>query len=470
MFLISSATDRPNLYYAGMGPHRAGRPLRPVGHPGPHPRLPPGGRRRGRRAAARPHQPAARRVARPSTGPGSGRTSTATTPPSRTTSGTGRWPSPTRSAPTAATAPTTPASGTSCARRSRPATAVAFHQDEQESVPLLDPGEDRTGLRRLEVGDWSGADLLGPHRSGRRRSPASPRGARALPTSTARPDLPGGRRPLGRRRPRRRLRPPTRPATATDVRPRPRPAPPTARRAADDAPGRATRTEPTTTSPPARRRPLGTVDHEKPARESTTDRRSRRPTADDASSVQPTLGSPHQPSGHRRHRSTLARRVAARYRLRHEQPGDGIGRSGAPDGSARHHRARDRRPRRHDATWRPRRRARRPPDPPRRDPSAASSRAVPRGPEGRSKGRGRPRLSADLNQSGPNCPLCPVLCGSSHSPCRPHGAESATVGETTQANRRPPSARPVQPGRPMQPSLRFLVRRVARSRRAPGAR
>jgi peptidoglycan/xylan/chitin deacetylase (PgdA/CDA1 family) len=37
---------------------------------------------------------------------------------------------------------------------------VAFHQDEQESVPLLDAGQDRMGLRRLEVGDWSGAELL----------------------------------------------------------------------------------------------------------------------------------------------------------------------------------------------------------------------------------------------------------------------------------------------------------------------
>lgn len=38
---------------------------------------------------------------------------------------------------------------------------VAFHQDEQEAVPLLDAGQDRVDLRRLEVGDWSGADLLG---------------------------------------------------------------------------------------------------------------------------------------------------------------------------------------------------------------------------------------------------------------------------------------------------------------------
>ncbi|MEW6475548.1 MAG: polysaccharide deacetylase family protein [Actinomycetota bacterium] len=37
---------------------------------------------------------------------------------------------------------------------------VAFHQDEQESVPLLDPTHDRVGLRRLEVEDWSGVELL----------------------------------------------------------------------------------------------------------------------------------------------------------------------------------------------------------------------------------------------------------------------------------------------------------------------
>ncbi|MCA1845163.1 MAG: polysaccharide deacetylase family protein, partial [Actinobacteria bacterium] len=38
--------------------------------------------------------------------------------------------------------------------------AVAFQQDEQDSIPLLDPAQDHTTLRRLEVGDWSGADLL----------------------------------------------------------------------------------------------------------------------------------------------------------------------------------------------------------------------------------------------------------------------------------------------------------------------
>jgi peptidoglycan/xylan/chitin deacetylase (PgdA/CDA1 family) len=37
---------------------------------------------------------------------------------------------------------------------------VAFQQDGQDSVPLLDAGQNRAELRRLEVGDWSGADLL----------------------------------------------------------------------------------------------------------------------------------------------------------------------------------------------------------------------------------------------------------------------------------------------------------------------
>jgi peptidoglycan/xylan/chitin deacetylase (PgdA/CDA1 family) len=38
--------------------------------------------------------------------------------------------------------------------------AIAFHQDEQESVPLLSREMDPLGLRRLEVGEWSGPELL----------------------------------------------------------------------------------------------------------------------------------------------------------------------------------------------------------------------------------------------------------------------------------------------------------------------
>jgi peptidoglycan/xylan/chitin deacetylase (PgdA/CDA1 family) len=55
--------------------------------------------------------------------------------------------------------------------------SIAFHQDEQESVPLLDPALDRTGLRRLEVGDWSGAELLG-----RIRQAAGSEGGQPPPT------------------------------------------------------------------------------------------------------------------------------------------------------------------------------------------------------------------------------------------------------------------------------------------------
>ena len=51
---------------------------------------------------------------------------------------------------------------------------IAFHQDEQESVPLLEPSHDRHGLRRLEVGDWSGAELLGRIRQAAGGASAAP--------------------------------------------------------------------------------------------------------------------------------------------------------------------------------------------------------------------------------------------------------------------------------------------------------
>ncbi len=38
--------------------------------------------------------------------------------------------------------------------------ALSFHQDDQSSIPLVTVGQDRLGLRRLEVGDWSGPELL----------------------------------------------------------------------------------------------------------------------------------------------------------------------------------------------------------------------------------------------------------------------------------------------------------------------
>jgi peptidoglycan/xylan/chitin deacetylase (PgdA/CDA1 family) len=38
--------------------------------------------------------------------------------------------------------------------------SVAFHQDDQGSIPLASSGQDHLGLRRLEIGDWSGMSLL----------------------------------------------------------------------------------------------------------------------------------------------------------------------------------------------------------------------------------------------------------------------------------------------------------------------
>jgi peptidoglycan/xylan/chitin deacetylase (PgdA/CDA1 family) len=37
---------------------------------------------------------------------------------------------------------------------------LAFHQDEQDTIPLAGPDTAPMGIRRLEVGDWSGRELL----------------------------------------------------------------------------------------------------------------------------------------------------------------------------------------------------------------------------------------------------------------------------------------------------------------------
>ena len=176
MFVISSATDRPNLYYAGWDRIERRRPLRPVGHPGPHPRLAPGGGRRRRRPPARPHQPGSRRV----TGRVPGADPGGPGPQRRRHRGpprpAARWPSPTRSAPMAATAATIPGSGTSCGNEISQRYAVAFHQDEQESVPLLDP----TATTAPASGAW---------RWGTGREPSCSGGSLEQP-APARPETP----------------------------------------------------------------------------------------------------------------------------------------------------------------------------------------------------------------------------------------------------------------------------------------
>jgi len=51
---------------------------------------------------------------------------------------------------------------------------VAFHQDGQDSVPLASPGHDLLGLRRLEVENWSGGELIGRIAEAARVEPAPP--------------------------------------------------------------------------------------------------------------------------------------------------------------------------------------------------------------------------------------------------------------------------------------------------------
>ncbi|HET7488437.1 MAG TPA: polysaccharide deacetylase family protein [Acidimicrobiales bacterium] len=61
--------------------------------------------------------------------------------------------------------------------------ALAFHQDDQDTIPLLDGSGDRLGLRRLEVRDWSGMSLL------RRISDAADRSRPTEPAPTEPPPL-----------------------------------------------------------------------------------------------------------------------------------------------------------------------------------------------------------------------------------------------------------------------------------------
>ena len=50
--------------------------------------------------------------------------------------------------------------------------AIAFHQDDQDEMTLARPTDPRLGLRRLEVGDWSGAELIEHIEAAVRRTPS----------------------------------------------------------------------------------------------------------------------------------------------------------------------------------------------------------------------------------------------------------------------------------------------------------
>ena len=125
--------------------------------------------------------------------------------------------------------------------------AVAFHQDEQESVPLLDPAQDRAGLRRLEVGDWSGTDLLG-----RIRQAAGGAGASAAPAGDLRVEdveVPTELVAPTEHRPDRATSPTT--TLGTAVRLGPVRARPSSTTTTSQPPATTTSTEPTTTQPPS---------------------------------------------------------------------------------------------------------------------------------------------------------------------------------------------------------------------------
>ena len=140
--------------------------------------------------------------------------------------------------------------------------ALAFHQDGQGSIPLVDTSQDRVGLRRLEVGNWSGATLL--KRINRAAEPADhgkaadpdvvvPPVVTALPTIPFLPELRQDPAPIP---PESTFRAP--PAKAAPVRtpspgrtPAPDPAPaPAPAPIATPAPGEATTPAPTTTQTP----------------------------------------------------------------------------------------------------------------------------------------------------------------------------------------------------------------------------
>ena len=66
---------------------------------------------------------------------------------------------------------------------------LAFHQDDQHTVPLTTPAQERTSLRRLEVGNWSGVGLLRRIAAAAARTPKR----EASPAVTAVPAAPPAR-------------------------------------------------------------------------------------------------------------------------------------------------------------------------------------------------------------------------------------------------------------------------------------
>ena len=112
--------------------------------------------------------------------------------PSRTTSAGARSPSPTPSAPTAPTARNDPGIRDVLREEVARRYALAFHQDDQDTVPLLTGGEDLLRLRRVEVENWTGLQLLRRIEQARLSVPGAPPGTGPAPVvGGAEPAVPG---------------------------------------------------------------------------------------------------------------------------------------------------------------------------------------------------------------------------------------------------------------------------------------
>ena len=173
--------------------------------------------------------------------------------------------------------------------------AIAFHQDEQDSIPLAGPSDPSLGLRRLEVGNWSGLELLQRIAGAVRRSaPPAPAGPDQPRPPAPDPMAPG-------------VFPP--PLTTTTV-----PAPPTAitapprpsRTVRPTAPTSTTSTTattapPATPAPPTTTAPPATTTTTRPPGSTTTT--TRPPVTTTTTIPPPTTTTTTQPNGCRSHGS-----------------------------------------------------------------------------------------------------------------------------------------------------------------------
>jgi peptidoglycan/xylan/chitin deacetylase (PgdA/CDA1 family) len=162
---------------------------------------------------------------------------------------------------------------------------LAFHQDEQESIPLVDTSQDRVSLRRLEVGNVSGMTLLGlinrAAGAGGAQAPdgdsiaVSPPLVQSLPPIPFLSELRNGPVPIPAAKTA--VRPPAAPTTVTTTTSPAEPAPPPVT-TATTLPATTTSTTTTTTAPTTTTtKPPTTTTTKPPATTTTTTRLCVRP-------------------------------------------------------------------------------------------------------------------------------------------------------------------------------------------------